>query len=95
MLFNYYLIVDELMDMIDDLKNEISKQNVIILSLTSNVVHNTADVILNKDAIDANKDTIDAKMVRYFMKFYIILFCVPTTKFAQKVSSLHSRIRLK
>ena len=85
MLFNYYLIVDELMDMIDDLKNEISKQNVIILSLTSNVVHNTADVILNKDAIDA-------KMVRYFMKFYIILFCVPTTKFAQKVFSLHSRI---
>ena len=92
MLFNYYLIVDELMDMIDDLEEKMNKQNIIILSLTANVVSNTADLILNKDAIDANKDTIDAKMVRYFMKFYIILFCVPTTKFAQKVFSLHSRI---
>ena len=85
MLFNYYLIVDELMDMIDDLEEKINKQSVVILSLT-------ADLILNKDAVDANKDAIDAKMVRYFMKFYIILFCVPTTKFAQKVFSLHSRI---
>ena len=54
MLFNYYLIVDELMDMIDDLEEKINKLETEVMDLNVGLKVNMSQISEN---VDMNKVT--------------------------------------
>ena len=57
MLFNYYLIVDELMDMIDDLKEKINKLETEVMDLNVGLKENEQNMSQISENVHMNKVT--------------------------------------
>ena len=57
MLFNYYLIVDELMDMIDDLKEKINKLETEVMDLNVGLKENEQNMSQISENVNMNKVT--------------------------------------